>query len=99
MRYDTPIYFVKKTKGVYQDNGDWSDGTEELTKVMASVYDTNTEMVKLLYGELKQGTKTIHIQNHYTKYFDLIRLDGKDYRVDARRAFRRKEAFTVSEVQ
>jgi hypothetical protein len=99
MRYDTPIYFVKKTKGVYQDNGDWSDGTEELTKVMASVYDTNTEMVKLLYGELKQGTKTIHIQNHYTKDFDLIRLDGKDYRVDARRAFRRKEAFTVSEVQ
>ena len=99
MRYDTPIYFVKKTKGVYQDNGDWSDGTEELTKVMASVYDTNTEMVKLLYGELKQGTKTIHIQNHYTKDFDLIRLDGKDYRVDARRELRHKEVFTVSEVQ
>lgn len=99
MRYDTPIYFVKENKGEYLENGDWSDGSTEMTKVMASVYDTDTEMLKLLYGALKQGSKTIHIQNHYTKDFDYIRLAGKNYRVDARRELRVKEVFTVSEVQ
>ena len=51
-----------------------------------------------MYGELKQGSLTVHIQNHYTDPFDRIRIGEKHYRVDLRRRLRVKESFVLSEV-
>ena len=75
MRYDTPVYFQKVTQGEYDPiTGDYGEDTVDETCVMASVMDTRTETMQVVYGSIKQGSKTIHIQNHYDKSYDSIRL-------------------------
>ena len=91
MRYDTPIYFQSVSAGAYDpETGDY--GSDTVTE--AARYET----MQLVYGELKQGSLTVHIQNHYTDPFDRIRIGEKHYRVDLRRRLRVKESFVLSEV-
>lgn len=100
MRYDTPVYFQKVTQGEYDPTtGDYGEDTIQETCVMASVMDTRTETMQVVYGSIKQGSKTVHIQNHYDKPYDSIRIDNKIYRVDYSRTFRNKHSFIVHEVQ
>lgn len=100
MRYDTPIYFQKVTQGEYDPTtGDYGEDTADETCVMASVMDTRTETMQIVYGSIKQGSKTIHIQNHYDKSYDSIRIDNKIYRVDYSRKLRNKQSFIVHEMQ
>ena len=104
MRFDTPIYFQRKRKGEYNaESGDYSPVQPLEVERYASVTDTGTDTLMLVYGELKQGSKTIRLQMHYTEPFDQIRIgDGeqaKYYRVDRERKLRTKHTFIVSEVQ
>lgn len=100
MRYDTPICFQRITPGEYDaKTGDYADDAVAETLRYASVMDTRTETMNLVYGEIRQGSLTVHIQNHYTDVFDRIRIGRKVYRVDYRRSLRVKESFVVSEVQ
>lgn len=100
MRYDTPIYFQKVSEGEYDPKtGDY--GSEQLseTEVFASVMDTGTETMTLVYGGLRQGSVTAHIQNAYTDAFSSVRIEGRIYRVDYTRRLRSKQVFVLSEVQ
>lgn len=100
MRFDTPIYFRRLTQGEYNETtGNYDDDTVAETEVMASVMDTQTEMLKLIYGDIRQGSLTLTIQNHYDQTFDNIRIGDKVYRVDRTRRLRVKQSFIVSEVQ
>lgn len=100
MRYDTPILFRRLVTGAYDaDTGDYADDTYVDTKVYGSVMDTNTQTMNLVYGGIKQGSLTIHIQNHMDKTFDQIIIGDKKYRVDYTRRLRLKQSFIVSEVQ
>lgn len=100
MRYDTPIYFQRLTQGEYDEStGNYEDDQIEETEVMASVMDTQTETMKLVYGDIRQGSLTLTIQNHYDQTFDNIRVGDKVYRVDRTRRLRVKQSFIVSEVQ
>lgn len=100
MRYDTPVYFQKITSGEYDPGtGNYAEDTVEETKRLASVMDTGTEMIKLLYDGPKQGSLTIQLQNHYTKPFDRIRVGERTYCTDFSRELRTKHVFVVSEVQ
>ena len=100
MRYDTPIYFQSAAPRVYDPTtGDWSDETPVEVKAYAAVMDTREETVKLLYGAIRQGSLTVHIQNHYEQPFTTIRVGSKPYKVDFRRRLRVKESFILSEVQ
>ena len=100
MRYDTPVYFQKITSGEYDPKtGNYAEDTVKETLRYASVMDTGTELLKLVYGGPKQGSLTIQIQNHYTEPFDRIRVEKKTYRVDYSRKLRTKHTFVVSEVQ
>lgn len=104
MRFDTPIYFQRKQKGAYDaTSGNYSPVQPEEVKRYASVTDTGTDTLMLVYGELKQGSKTIRLQMPYTEPFDKIRIgDGeqaKYYRVDRTRRLKWKQTFIVSEVQ
>ena len=100
MRFDTPIYFQHITKGEY-DASTGNYGEDTITEVMcrASVTDSSTQTLTLVYGGIKQGSLTIRLQNHYSKPFDSIRIGGKRYRVDAERQLRVKHVFVISEVQ
>lgn len=99
MRYDTPIYFQRVTPGTYDPaTGDYAPETVIETPRQASVMDTRTETLRLVYGEIRQGSLTIHIQNHYQEPFDRVRIGNKVYAVDYRRRLRVKESFVLSEV-
>lgn len=100
MRFDTPIYFRRLTQGAYNETtGNYDDDTVTETEVMASVMDTQTEMLKLIYGDIRQGSLTVVIQNHYDQPYDGIRIGDKIYRVDRTRRLRVKQSFVISEVQ
>lgn len=97
MRYDTPIYFQRITEGEYNANtGDCSPDTISEVKVYASVTETGTDTLKLLYGDIKQGSLTIRLQVPYKLPFDYIRIGEKRYKV---KLSRRGKAFFVNEVQ
>lgn len=100
MRYDTPVFFRAVTPGDYDEStGNYRDDSVSETMVMASVMDTQTETMKLVYGDIRQGSLTLTIQNHYDQTFDNIRVGDKVYRVDRTRLLRVKQSFIVSEVQ
>lgn len=100
MRYDTEVYFESITPGAYDEStGDY--GEESVSSVMrlASVYDTRQETMQIVYGGVKRGSLTVHLQNHYDAPFDRIRIGDTAYQVDYRRRLRVKESFVVSEVE
>lgn len=100
MRYDTPVYFQKITPGEYDPKtGNYADDTVEETMRYASIMDTGTDMLKLVYDGPKQGSLTIQLQNHYEEPFDRIKARNTLYNVDYSRELRTKQVFVVSEVQ
>lgn len=100
MRYDTPVYFQKITPGEYDPKtGNYADDTVEEAMRYASVMDTGTDMLKLVYDGPKQGSLTIQLQTHYEEPFDRIRVGNTLYNVDYSRELRTKQVFVVSEVQ
>ena len=100
MRYDKPIYFQRFVQGSYNENtGNYEDDLIVEEMAMASIMDTKTQTMMQVYGQLKQGSLTCHIQNIYQKSFDYIRIGAKRYKVDYSRRLRTKESFILSEVQ
>lgn len=100
MRYDTPVYFQKIEQGEYNTaTGDYGEPTINETEVYASIMDTRSEMMRLVYNGPMQGSLTIQLQNHYTEPFDRIRVGDLVYKVDYTRRLRVKQTFVASEVQ
>lgn len=100
MRYDKPIYFQRLVQGSYNENtGNYEDGSPVEEMVMASVMDTKTQTMMQVYGQIRQGSLTCHIQNIYQKPFDHIRIGTNKYKVDYSRRLRTKESFILSEVK
>ena len=100
MRYDKPIYFQRFVQGSYnEDTGNYEDDTIVEEMAMASVMDTKTQTMMQVYGQIKQGSLTCHIQNIYQKPFDYIRIGTKRYKVDYSRRLQIKESFILSAVQ
>lgn len=96
MRYNYPIFFQRVQSGEYDvKTGNYADDTVAEVKKYASVTDSGANTLQLVYGELKQGSKTIRLQRPYTQPFDRIRIGEKVYRVD----FARRSSYVVSEVQ
>lgn len=100
MRLDTPVYFQLRIAGEYdKTTGDYKEDTITEEKVYADVTNSGIETVRLIYGELKQGSLTIRLQTPYKKPYDSIRIGTKIYHVDFARPLRNKAVFVVSEVQ
>lgn len=100
MRYDTEVYFRLITAGAYDPaTGDYEADTFSEDKKLASVMDTTEQVMRLVYGGIRQGSLTIQLQNHYKQPFDELRIGEQRYAVDYRRRLRTKDTFVVSEVQ
>lgn len=87
-------------RGAYDPyTGDY--GADEPVEEMrfASVTNTGTDTIRLVYGELKQNSLTLRLQTPHEEAFDSIRIGEKTYRVDRSRRLRRMQTFIVSEVQ
>ncbi len=98
MRFDTPVYFQRIKSEFDSSTGDYGISVLEEEKRFASVTASSIETLNLVYGELKQGSLTVRLQNHYSKPFDRIRIGEKVYRVDSARPLRIKFTLVVSEV-
>lgn len=97
MRYDTPVFFQRVLPGKYNAETHCYDADEiNEVKKFANVIDTSTEQLQIVYGAVKQGSVTIHLQRPYTAAFDYIRIGEKRYRVDVEK---RRKCFIASEVQ
>lgn len=100
MRYDTPIFFQTIKQGSYDPTtGNYGPQTTFETQRMASVYDTSATMMQLIYGRVREGSVTAHIQNHYNQAFDRIRIGEKVYKAEKMRKLRCKQTFVLTEVQ
>lgn len=104
MRFDTPIYFQRMDAGAYDANtGNYECDNPTEDKRYASVTNTGTETLKLVYGDLRQSSLTVRLQTPYKHPFDRIRIGEGDtakfYHVDMVRRLRSKQTFVVSEVQ
>lgn len=100
MRFDTPVYFQTVKPGEYDaSTGNYGEDIITEEQRWASVTDAGMETLNLIYGEIKQGVKTVRLQNYYDKPFDRLRIGNKVYRVDRARPLRLKYTLVVSEVQ
>lgn len=100
MRYDTTVYFQKLTQGEYDpETGDYKEDSIREDAKQATVMDTSTQMMQLIYGTIKQGSLTVQLQNHYDHPFNQVRIGNKIYKVDHSRKLRTKQTFIVSEAQ
>ena len=97
MRFDTPIYFQRIEKGDLDAQGNREGIITSEVERFASVTNSGTATLNLVYGELRQDSLTIRLQNAYTEPFD--RIGATVYRVDMSRRLRTKQVFVVSEVQ
>lgn len=98
MRFDTPVYFQQIKSEFDASTGNHSISVLSEEKRFASVTASSIETLNLVYGELKQGSLTVRLQNHYNAPFDRIRIGEKVYRVDSARPLRFKFTLVVSEV-
>lgn len=97
MRFDTPVFFQRITEGEFDaETHNYGDDAIIEEKRYASVTDSGVDTLNLVYGEIKQGSKTVRLQRAYKEKFDRIRIGAKTYRVDFSR---RDKAFVLSEVQ
>ena len=97
MRFDTPVYFQRAQAGEYDTNtGNYIESKPIEEKLYADVTESATETLQLIYGEIKQGSLTIRLQQPYIGPIDSIKVGEKIYRVDWSR---KKRVFVVSEVQ
>ena len=96
MRYDELVFFQRMQPGEY-DESTGNYGADTVTEVLkrASVTDSGANTLRLIYGEIRQGSKTIRLQRPYKEAFDRIRIGNKLYSVDMSRYGR---VFVVSEV-
>ena len=97
MRYDTPVFFQRVSPGAYNaSTHNYGDVVVNEVKKYADVINTSTEQLQIVYGTIKQGSVTVHLQRPYTAAFDYIRIGEKRYRVDVEK---RRKCFIASEVQ
>lgn len=98
MRYDKKVLF-QRVIDVYQPNGDYVSGIAEEVTDYASIVNTDFDTMRLVYGEIKEGSITLHLLNKIAFVFNQIVIDGKTYSVDQVINQRTKQAYILSEVQ
>lgn len=99
MRFDTEVYFYTEKSNYNAETGDYDRVEVSEVPKMASVNQTETAMIRMVYDSIPQESLTVRLQNKYEKPFDYIRIGEKLYKVDKRIDLYTKQAFIVSEVQ
>lgn len=99
MRFDKEVYFYTEKSDYNAKTGDYDRLTPSEVPRMASVNQTETAMIRMVYDSIPQESLTVRLQNKYKKPFDYIRIGKNIYKVDKRIDLYTKQAFIVSEVQ
>ena len=98
LRFDTIITIVQKVEPKRLPNGNHTSAEKELGKLRANVSYTNYETSERIYGEVKEGSRTVRLQHKITDPFDYMIIDGGRFTVDSVRHSRHRASYIVSEV-
>ena len=98
MRYDREAIF-QQVEEQYLSNGDYAEIVVEEHTEYCSVAFTDLQTMHLVYGAIKQGSLTIHLQNYIGYAFNRIVIEGKTYVVDDEIDLRFKKVYVISEWQ
>ena len=96
MRYDKEI-LIQRVDDVYTENGNYEETVLYEYKVYGSVVATDIDTLRLVYGEIRQNTLTVHVQNHIDVVFNRMLIDGVPYAVDHKINQRVKQACVISQ--
>lgn len=98
MRYDKPVFLIKKSKKEFdRTTGKYSDGEDVRTPFPALVMDLGLEDQRLLFGTVKAGSKAFLFRGRPPD-FDRIEYAGKVYKPEKLTKYRHDTACLVSEV-
>lgn len=98
MRYNTAVFFQRVEPGkLNTETHNYGEDEITETKCYASVTDSGADTLKLIFGELKQGSLIIRLQRPYKEAFDQVRVGSKIYRSSMAKL--NKRVFVLSEVQ
>lgn len=98
MRYTTAVFFQKVEPGEFNtETHNYGEDKITETKRYASDSDSGLETLKLVFGDIKQGSLIIRLQRPYEEAFDRVRIGDKIY--TASMAKLKKRVFVLSEVQ
>lgn len=97
MRFDKIIYLVEKGTSKF-DYGTGNTKVDEpiKKKFYASISDTGTERMSLLYGGVRQNALTVTLKNAVIQNIDYLEIDGKKYNIDNLTIGRNKKVLEVS---
>lgn len=111
MRCDTQVFFVTDgsremvTDPGSADYGSYRQMAAREAARLADVTDTKTETQRLVYGQIREGSRTVRLNSHYREPFDHIRIVDRDtgasrlFDVDAFRHLRHRSVFICHEVK
>ena len=97
MRYDTKVIF-QQVENTYLDNGDYAETVVEEHIEYASIQNTDIQTMHIVYGEIRQGSITLSLQNYVGYTFNRVLINGKPYTVDQAINLRVKKAYILSEI-
>lgn len=84
MRFDKEVYFYTEKSDYNAKTGDYDRLEVSEVPRRASVNQTETAMIRMVYDSIPQESLTVRLQNKYEKPFDYIRIGKKLYKVDKR---------------
>lgn len=96
MRYDTKAAF-QLVEDAYDSKGDYTESVAEEHIEYVSVVNTDIQTMHLVYGEIRQGSITVTLQNYVGYTFNRIVINEKNYTVDQAIDLRVKKAYILSE--
>ena len=98
MRYDTKALFQYVTDD-YDSIGDYTETAAEEHTEYVSIASTDIHTMHLVYGEIRQGSITMHLQGFVPYAFNRVVIDGKPYGVDQAFDLRFKKVYILPEWQ
>ena len=102
MRYDTTVIFRHTVPGAYDpETGNYAADSYIDCPRYASVMDTSEETMRLLFGEIREGTYTVQLQTPLDMAGepDRVIIGGHPYSIERRRRLRQKETYIVTRIQ
>lgn len=96
MRYDTKVMF-QQVENTYLSNGDYAETVAEEHIEYASIQNTDIQTMHLVYGEIRQGSVTLSLQNYVGYTFNRVVINGVKYTVDQAIDLRVKKAYILSQ--
>ena len=97
MRFDKVIFLVEKGTSKFDyETGNTKVDDPIKKKFYASISDTGTERMSLLYGGVRQNALTVTLKNINLQNIDYIEIDGKKYNIDNLTVGRNKKVLEVS---